>query len=471
MTDSPELSRRRWLMVAVFGYGTLAAAIFSFLFYQRQGVVAKVVDLNGFGAIARNIARGDGFSLGYGPTTRRGPLYPFFGAALLKLFGNDAQGLPETVIYRPLLIANCVLFGITCVVVWRLARTLFGAQTALFAAIICPLVPQSLRYVGMTEVETSMGLCTVLLAATSLALLRRPSAGTGALFGAVAGVATLTKPIVLLYPFMLLALALWQWRRARALDRQALLGSVAALACFGALLLPWMLRNMSVTGGQFKGISSNGPGEFLRGYINAQPKYYLLRQDFGGVGDGEKWDPEANLFEQNLLQPHGVTFYRAGRDANGNEILTPEPPKGVTSAMMELEKDRVESAEVRRRVLQEPTGFLRKFAVQFLTFWYIVETRSKSIMVGALAALMLVLAGIGSWRAWRSGVVVWPVLAVLVYFNAIYAAFLGFARYSMPLFPTLTVLAAGGLAALLAPLTRRLQALRVRRGATETTTR
>jgi len=458
---STSPTHRPWLALAVFSYGTLVAAVFSFLIYQRQGMVEATIDLNGFGSIARNLAHGDGFSIGYGPTTRRGPLYPYLGAVLLKLFGSDAPGLSDAVFFRPLLIANCVVLGLTCVVVWRLAGSIFGPRAALLAAVICPLVPQSLRYVGMTEVETLMGLGTVLLAATGLSLVQSPSPGKGAAFGVTAGLTTLAKPVALVYPLLFLPLAAWHWRKAHALNRNAIVASLTALACFAVLLVPWTLRNMSVTNGQFKGISSNGSGEFLRGYINAQPKYYLLRQDFGGGGPGEKWDPEANAYEEQLLKPHGIPFYRPQRDAAGKTTFTPPPPEGVSSASLELAKDRVEGAEVKRRVLHAPLEFVGKFLVQLATFWYIVETRTKSQLVGAVALVVLAFSVLGAVRAQRAGNVVWPVAFTILYFNLIYAAILAFARYSMPLFPTLTVLAAGGLFTLLGPW---LERVRLKRG-------
>ena len=444
MTEGRARSPRSWFGAGVFLYGTLVALFVAFVVYRRQGLVEGTVDLNGFGALARNIARGEGFSLGHGPTIRRGPLYPYFGAALLRIFGSDDQTLPDAVFYRPLIVANCVIIGLTCVVVWRLCRELFGARPALLAAIVCPLVPQTLRYTGMTEVETSMGLLTALLALTGLFFVRRPTVGNGAALGATAGLATLAKPIVLLFPIVFVALAGLYWWRSKALDRRAIVASVVALACFGALLVPWSLRNSAITDGKFKGISSNGPGEFLRGYVNAQPKYFLLRQDFGGGGPGEKWDPEANNFEEDFLRPYGIPFYRSGKDAAGNTVMIPPPPPGMISADLELEKDRVEGAEVKRRVLHEPGAFLYKFTAQFASFWYVVETRKKSLIVGSIALLVLAFAGLGVWRARRERALVWPVVIVIVYFNAIYAAFLAFARYSMPLYPTLTVLAAGG---------------------------
>jgi hypothetical protein len=344
-----------------------------------------------------------------------------------------------------------VIFGLTCVVVYWTAKNIFDdVRVALVAAGICPLIPQSLRYVGMTEVETLMALHIALLAATGLMLVERPKATTGATFGVVAALATLTKPIVLLYPFVFLPVAFWYAGKKGAGRRERVIASVTAIACFGVLLLPWSLRNASLTGGEFRGISSNAPGEFLRGYINAQPKYYLLQKDFGGADPRtETWDPEANAYEERLLGAHGVPFYWAMRNDAGEPVFLPPPPPGVTPVMIEMEKDRIESAEMKRKLLREPFGFLKKFTVQLFTFWYIVETRAKSLFVGSIAAVVLGFSIAGYLRASRRNALVWPVVAVLVYFNVIYAVFLAFARYSMPLFPTLAILAGGGVVALL----------------------
>jgi dolichyl-phosphate-mannose-protein mannosyltransferase len=449
--DDTASNSNKWLGLAVFVYGSLAAAAFVFLVYHRQALFEATVDLNGFGDIARNIRDGNGFSTAYGPTMRRGPLYPILGAALLWAFGERGQNIPEAIFYRPMIVANCVIFGLTCLVIYSTTKKIFGdVRVALVAAGICPLIPQSLRYVGMTEVETLMALHVALLAATGLTLVERPNATTGATFGLVAALATLTKPIVLLYPFVFLPLAFWYSGKKGVSRRQRVVASVAAIGCFGALLLPWSLRNASLTNGEFYGISSNAAGEFLRGYINAQPKYYLLQQDFGGTDPRtEKWDPEANTYEERLLGAHGVPFYWTTHNDAGKPVMVPSPPPGVTPTMIEVEKDRIESAEMKRKLLQEPFGFLKKFTIQLFTFWYIVETRAKSLFVGSIAAIVLAFATAGYVRASHRSALVWPVIAVLVYFHVIYAAFLALARYSMPLFPTLAILAGGGVVALL----------------------
>jgi 4-amino-4-deoxy-L-arabinose transferase-like glycosyltransferase len=448
MNDATTAASRRrnfWIHAAVFAYGALIAAIFAFVVYRSSVLVASTIDVNCFGQLARNVLQGKGFSFGYGPTIRRGPFYPLLAAGLLKLFGRDPHAFPDAAFYAPVLAANCLFFGATCLVVYSLARRLFGTRAAVLAVTVCPFVPQSLRYVGRTEVETLMALFISLLAATGLALATRPAPRTGAWFGLVAALSTLTKPIVLVYPFAFLPFVWWHWVKNGVPTRARLVALAALFVCFAVPLVPWSLRNRAVTDDRFGGISSNGPGEFLRGYVNVQPKYFLLRQDFGGSDPRtEKWDPEANLYEERLLKAHGLSFGRPVYDDNGTLFFDPPPPPGTTSALLEAEKDRIEGAEMKRRVFHEPVAFVGKLLVQIVTFWYIVETRAKSLFVGAVALFMLAFAVAGFMSARRRGNVVWPIALPLVYFNVMYAAFLAFARYSMPLFPTLVILSAGG---------------------------
>jgi hypothetical protein len=422
---SPRSKFRQQPELWVFLYGVVMAALFAFVVYPRQGVIAAGVDLNGFGELARNLADGRGFSFNYGQTVRRAPLFPAFGAVLLTLGGSDHAAPPDAAYYRPLLFGNCLVFGLTCLVVFKIASSLFGSRAGVLAALICPLLPQSLRYVGMTEVETFMGLWIALTAWTGIQLVKSPRAATGIAFGAVVAAATLSK----------------------------LIAAGAALGSFVVLLSPWMIRNAIVTEGRFFGISSNAAGEFLRGYVNAQPKYFLLRQDFGGTDPhGEKWDPEANLFEERIFRDAGEPFYRRSFDAAGNLTVTPTPPPGWTNVTLELERDRVEGREAKRRLREEPLAFVRKFAIQVPTFWYIVETKKKSLLVGAIALVTLGLAIVGFSRAQATGKLAWPVLCIVLYVNLIYAAILAFARYSMPLYPTLAALAGGGIAVLIEKL-------------------
>ncbi len=436
-------------------YGTVVALLFGFFVYHGQSLVASPIDVNGFGLISRNIALGHGFSEGYGDTIRRAPLYPAFGALILKIFGQYSPGTPDAVTYRPLLAVQSFIFGLTCLLAWATARRLFGARVALVAALVCPLIPQSIRYVGQTEVETLMGFLIALLAYTGLRLVERPSILTGAAFGLTAAAATLTKPVTQLYPFFFVALLLGVWSADRVrrtpnqtrLQPRAYLSALAAMFAFFVLpLAPWLVRDWVVTNGQFVGISSNAPGEALRGYVAVQPKYVLLRQDFGD------WDAEANDFEEALLQRYQVPFYHWNDPENGAVVVSPPIPPAVSSAMLSAQKDHLESTELKERILHDPAEFLRKSVVQIATFWYLVVDRKQSLLVGSIALVVLALAIAGTWRASRQGAPAWPVVAILVYLNVVYAGTLAMARYSMPLYPTLLVLAAGGLVAIVSDL-------------------
>jgi hypothetical protein len=134
--------------------------------------------------------------------------------------------------------------------------------------------------------------------------------------------------------------------------------------------------------------------------------------------------------------------------AAGTIQVVPPFPAGVTSVAMDVQKDQIEGAELRRRLLADPLDFVRKLGIQLVTFWYLVVDRTQSLVLGGIVLLMLALASVGVRAAQRQGASVWPVLAIVVYLNLVYAATLAMARYSMPLYGTLAVLVAGGLAAL-----------------------
>lgn len=449
--DRCNAQYKEWVGFAVFAYGTIVAILVAAFVYHFHSLDGSTVDLDGFGLLSRNLAAGKGFSLGYGPTLRRAPLYPFLAAGILKIFGNYGVGVPDTVAYRPIIIAQCIVFGLTCLTVWALTRRLFGPYVALLAALLCPLVPQSLRYITMTEVESLVGLLTVLLAYTSLLFIERPRISTGVYLGLIVSAATLTKPVPEFYLILFLPCAWWYWHGIRARSSAAeardhtrirLIATGAALLFFALPLLPWTIRNWTVTDGQFFGISSNGPGEFLRGYVNVESKYFLLRQDYGG------WDPEANDYEAAILQAHGAVFHHFGPFEGGTVQVSPGIPVGVTTARLEAQKDQIEGAVAKQQVVQHPLDFVRKFLIQLATFWYIVQSRTLSLLLGASALIFLGLSAVGVVHAARRGIMTWPTVFVIVYFNVVYAAILAFGRYSMPLYPTILVLAAAGLAAL-----------------------
>jgi 4-amino-4-deoxy-L-arabinose transferase-like glycosyltransferase len=414
--------------ILVFFTGLAVAVLWTFVVFPRFSAIDQWFDLNHIGEIGENLVQGKGFSLGHGPTIRRAPGYPLFVAAVLTVFGFDPAHRQAS--YVPVQAVQCLFAAVSCVAVYFTSRRLFGERAALFSGILCAFWPQCLRYVGAIDVECMMTMLITLMTLCFVRFYQEPTLRNGLWLGLAIGVSILTKPLPLLLPFVVIAL-LWV-RARRAAQPMPWIPAGAMLATTVALCVPWVIRNHIVTNGAFHSISSNAPGEFIRGYINAKPEFVFLRTKFQG-----NWDWQANLHEDQLLRRGGFSMFEGGDQSKGYFAPTWQN---------ELTRDRIEAKEAKRLLTQEPMGFVRKFIVQMGTFWYIVETPGKSMMVGAfsLAALLLAFKG---WRAAKqAGIDVTPIIAMLLYFNILYAAMLALARYSMPMFPTLMVLTGFGAA-------------------------
>ena len=397
--------------------------LWCFVVLPRFSPIHQVFDLNGFGTIGENIAIGKGFSNGAGPTMRRAPLYPTLIAGVFNITGYNSDNRERS--YTPLIVLQCFFAGLSCLCVYLIGRQLFGERTGVLAGVLCAFWPQCLRYLGAVDVEATNTLLITLITLATVHLRRSPNIKNGALAGLAIGAATLVKPLPLLFP-LVIALLLWPPKGVRY-PAKALAACILTLV---AICLPWVVRNHIVSHGRFHGISTNAAGEFLRGYVNARPEYVLLKKPFQG-----SWDWDANMYEEAILMQHGFGFF---------SIINGQTRPMIDNVQNELTKDGIEAAEIRRRIVQEPGGILRKWVIQIFTFWYIVETPAKAIMVGIFALLALIPAAIGVKSAVNHGKDYLPPVAVVLYFNILYAAVLSFARYSMPIFPTLLVLSAYG---------------------------
>jgi 4-amino-4-deoxy-L-arabinose transferase-like glycosyltransferase len=426
--DKSRLTFRRNASL-IFLFGLIVALLWTFVIFKRFSVIHQLFDMDAFGAIGEHIYHGQEFSIGSGPTMRRAPLYPAIIALVFTIFGFDPTHRQQS--YIPVFVLQCIFAGLACLIVYTMARQLFNEKVAIIAGLLCAIWPQCLRYLGVVDDGTTDLLLITLFAWLSLRYYNEPNVKNGLLAGAAIGLAALTKPVPFLFPYPLVALAWLHAKRGKKPFPAG--GAIALIGATLVLCLPWIIRNYIVSRGQFTGISSNASGEFLRGYINAQSKYFLLRKKFQG-----NWDWEANTYEAGILRRFGLSFftYKNGKIVGGMK----------ESIQNEIAKEKAENIVAKNDVLHHPLIFLRKFIIQLFTFWYVVETPAKSILVGFLAILAIAGAIRGVLIARYNGVDVAPLVAVVLYFNIIYAAILAFARYSMPLYPVLITLAANGIA-------------------------
>ena len=192
------------------------------------------------------------------PTAYRPPLFPLFLAGVYLLGGaNPLYGR----------LALSVVGALTCVLVSIMARDLFGPRVGLLAGLIAATYPQLFIYDAWLYSE-SLAIC--LFAASCLAMMRashNPPGWQWLLVGVLLGLTALTRPNGI---YALLAVLAWvalavltqaiRWKRAT-------IGSLLILLGCLVVMLPWTIRNASVTNGAFVPISTGG-GIVLAGAYN-----------------------------------------------------------------------------------------------------------------------------------------------------------------------------------------------------------
>jgi 4-amino-4-deoxy-L-arabinose transferase-like glycosyltransferase len=409
---SSGLFRLRLLVFAgAFAIGILTV----FVLWDKQGLVEQSNDLYKFAELGRNIALGNGLRYDGAPLTiRRPPLYPALIALLYTIFG---------VMPHVIQVFQAVLAAGTALLAFEIGRRVFNLRTGIVAAIATALHPMVLRYIPDIQLETFLTFLYTLAVYWSVRLAEKGTLWNGFWFGLSCAAAAMVKGVALSYPALFILAYLWSRhsRDAERLDPLPGWRPVAALLlAMGLFILPWTYRNYSVTG-RFVLISGNASGELLRGYVFAQPRYYLLRDR--AYTDGEH---EANEMQIQLFRSKGLVWERD-----------------------EAETEQVQNLAARQKIMSSPGAYLKKCFIGAFMFWYVVTTKVNSLLVGSLALAGWILAFVGMYRARGKGYQFWLLLLPIASMNLIYAAILALGRYSAPCIPSLMVLASFGVSSLL----------------------
>ena len=396
-----------------FGLGLGAALFMTLVVWPHQNTVIRSDDPYSFSLLGQRIADGHGLAQLANPdlpSMRRAPLYPGV-IGFLYLIGG-----PHTILVRLL---QCLMAGGTAALTYSIGKRMFSKQVGLLAAVLCAFHPMVVRYVPDIQVECFLTFFMTLMVWCGVRFLDKPTIANGAALGAAGALGALVKGVLVVCPPVFAVF--WLVRRLRR--REPL--QIASVAAIGVamciVILPWTARNYKVTGGQFVLISVNAGGEFLRGYVFAQPKYYLLQQR--PYVEGEL---EANQMEIDLFKAQGLVWERD-----------------------EAETERVVSKAAKEKLHGDPAGFVRKFFIGVFTFWYELTNRSNSLAIGSVALVSWALAIFGWFRARAANIAVWPLLQPILTVNLLYAVLLSLGRYSAPTIPTLMVLTSWGIVSVL----------------------
>lgn len=408
-----ELFKNR--ILAVFLVALVLRLGYVFLLPQAP----PVADAMDYDSIAMNLASGHSFALNPDvPTPKRPPGFPFFLALVYSVFGHSFAAAAAL---------QALLGALTCAAAFRTAEKLFGERTGELAGWLLAFYPVLIVYTGLLLTET---LFTFLLASAVMFWVygvSRRNYGDFALAGLLLGLATLTRPVTLIFPGVLLAVLLVS-------NRGLLAKWLLFLAVFLFTLAPWSARNYRLWGTLRPCSVGTGYGFFVTGNMAAGRSFdesvrmYLDR--FSRYPEPKTFTPGAPapaMQLENELQAEGGALVKANPGNFVKIALKRLPSFWLTSHSSVFGVDK-------------PMGEYRREGRWLPVFFRLAMLGLQGLLL-ALAAAGLLLTR-GRWRETA-------VLAALLVFFTGHVAFDFVPRYHLPVMPYLIMFAAAGLAGLL----------------------
>jgi len=189
--------------------------------------------------VARNLATLGRFAVGDGPvrpTAFIPPVMPFLTSLVYRVTGPS---------YFAGILLQCALGALVPLAVVRLGAALYDSRVGRAAGWLSVFHPILISFSGYMLTEASFTLTLTIAVLASVEWAIRPTGKRALAAGAGWGLATLTRPTVLIYPAIII---LWGWAclhdriPLRAYARQAILIG----GCAAVLIAPWTLRNAVV---------------------------------------------------------------------------------------------------------------------------------------------------------------------------------------------------------------------------------
>jgi 4-amino-4-deoxy-L-arabinose transferase-like glycosyltransferase len=341
----------------------------------------------------------------------RPPVYPVAIAGFLAI-GRTL---------RWTLFLQCFVGAGVAVLTFMLARHVMSDTWATLAGLLVALDPVSVVHSNLLLTETLFAALVTGAAILLLRTIKRPTLASAAAAGGLLGVATLTRPVALFLPLVLVPLLLW-----RANDRLKW-RALCAAALVATFLIPvgsWAVRNRVVEGGLV---------------VTTIDAYTMLQYRGRGALGAEIGMDEARqrVAQIEASYPSGLSAYQLSRRelSDGLELLT-EHPRG---AVQEFVKG------FARTWTGTGTGQLAKLVPS-------ADRGVVDLLLFVPLGVMLVLAASGVPRLWRIDRDAFWVLACITGYLAILSASTEtYSRFRVPMVPFVAVFAALGASWLMSP--------------------
>ncbi|HKV45496.1 MAG TPA: glycosyltransferase family 39 protein [bacterium] len=393
----------RLLLVALFLFALLVRVIMiaQTIGFHTPGTAEPAADSRIHLALVQSLLTHHGYSLNGRPTAITPPLYVFFLASLYR-----ASADPALVRF-----VQAFLGAMGCVLLYAIGRRLVGPTTGVVAAVILGLHPLIAYLAGLHLTENLFLFLLLLVLLQSQRVAERPTplavAGLGGLFG----LATLTRAVFLGFlPFVLVwAIGLWGWRNPVGYRVFALVAVAAAI-----VILPWTVRNY-VALGALVPVQGNGGMVFWAGN---NPR-----------SDGQMVWPTGQTWADGPPPDDGMYGWRGVGPAEENR-------RYVGAAVSWIRHHPRDYLRLLAHKLERLYGFSRAADARELAVPFAVIAFHVGLLVAALGGLVVTV------RRWKS---VALLLGLIVFTNLTALLFSGGTRYSVPMMPSLIILAAAAL--------------------------
>jgi hypothetical protein len=249
----------------------------------------------------------------------------------------------------------------------------------------------------------------------------RPTIRNGIVLGAVGMMATLTKgvilPIVAVYGAVFFVRAI----QKGGLSIKSIAPVLAMFVTMAVVVAPWTYRNYRVSGGKFVLLTPGTADAFLRGYIFTRLEFITLQKPPYTVAENE-----SNALFKRIAREAGTTW-------EADEVV-----------------DEANNQRVMKQMIKDhPFLTVRKVLVGLFTFWYEMTSLKNSLVPAVLALISWGFAIIGLRRGRAEGRPSWLLWVPVVVLNVFVATLVPLGRYSVPILPCLSILAAFGVDTLL----------------------
>lgn len=195
-----------------------------------------------YDAVAWNLARGLGFSLGDGartwPTAFVPPVVPWLASLAYRAAGH---------VYLAALLAQCAVGALAPLLARTLGAHLYGSPVGRIAGWLVAVDPLLVFFSAHLLTETTFSSTLLLAMLATVLWIKTPRAGRALGAGLLWGLAALTRPTALLLPGLL---ALWAWAPLGLLVTPRERARQLGLLALGLALVvaPWTLRNAAALG-------------------------------------------------------------------------------------------------------------------------------------------------------------------------------------------------------------------------------